>query len=141
MASLRKRRENFIPTGLRNVESDSYWSKSDYRGSVQGSRLIVQTLVFPVGVPLVARWTSNEVGAATTFKQMLARQELAVTDTLLADDTFGSAQLVNLYGATGGWLLTAKQLPKNNYTWKADLFADRRKQSSCYFNASFKPLI
>ena len=67
------RRENLIPPGLRNVDTDSYWSKSDYRGWVQGYRLIVQTLVFPVPVPLVARWTGNEIGESTTFKQMLAR--------------------------------------------------------------------
>lgn len=30
------RRENRIPPGLRNVDTDSYWSKSDYRGWVQG---------------------------------------------------------------------------------------------------------
>ncbi len=127
------RRENLIPPGLRNVDTDSYWSKSDYRGWVQGYRLIVQTLVFPVPVPLVARWTGNEIGESTTFKQMLARQELSVTDTLLADETFGSAELVNLYGAAGGWLLTPKQLPEKNYTWKDDLFAYRRETIELLF--------
>lgn len=127
------RRENLIPVGLRNVDTDSYWSKSDYRGWVQGYRLIVQTLVCPVPVPLAARWTGNEVGEATTFKQMLARRELPVTDTLLADETFGSAGLVKLYEAAGGWLLTPKQLPAKNHTWKDDLFAYRRETIELLF--------
>ncbi len=127
------RRENLIPTGLRNVDTDSYWSKSDYRGWVQGYRLIVQTLCFPTPVPLAARWTGNEVGEATTFKQMLARQEMPVTATLLADETFGAAQLVELYGAAGGWLLTPQQLPAKNYTWKDDLFAYRRETIELLF--------
>jgi len=127
------RRENLIPAGLRNVDTESYWSKSDYRGWVQGYRLIVQTLVFPAPVPLVARWTGNQIGEATTFKQMLAREELLVTDTLLADETFGSTESVNLYGAAGGWLLTPKQLPEKNYTWKDDLFAYRRETIELLF--------
>ena len=129
----KQRRENLVPAGLRNVDTDSYWSKSDYRGWVQGYRLIVQTLVFPAPVPLSARWTGNEVGEATTFKQMLARQEMLITDTLLADETFGAAGLVELYGAAGGWLLTPKQLPPKNYTWKDELFAYRRETIELLF--------
>lgn len=56
-----------------------------------------------------------------------------MTDTLLADETFGSAELVNLYGAAGGWLLTPKQLPEKNYTWKDDLFAYRRETIELLF--------
>jgi len=127
------RRENLIPPGVRNVDTDSYWSKSDYRGWVQGYRLIVQTLVFPIPVPLSARWTGNEVGERATFKQMLARRELPVTDTLLADETFGAAELVKLYGAAGGWLLTPKQLTAKNQTWKDDLFAYRHQTIELLF--------
>ncbi len=43
----KQRLEGIIPTGLRNVDVESKWSKSDYRGSVQGYRLVLQTLVFP----------------------------------------------------------------------------------------------
>ncbi|MDQ3042032.1 MAG: hypothetical protein M3R11_06585 [Acidobacteriota bacterium] len=78
------RRQDVIPAGVRNVDTESYWSKSDYRGWVQGYRLIVQTLVFPVPVPLSARWTGNEVGESTTFKQMIARGELLITDTFIS---------------------------------------------------------
>ena len=127
------RRQDVIPAGVRNVDTESYWSKSDYRGWVQGYRLIVQTLVFPVPVPLSARWTGNEVGESTTFKQMIARGELLITDTLLADETFSSAGLVKLYGEAGGWLLTSKQLPPQNHTWKADLFAYRRETIELLF--------
>jgi hypothetical protein len=127
------RRQDIIPVGVRNVDTESYWSKSDYRGWVQGYRLIVQTLCFPVPVPLSARWTGNEAGEATTFKQMIARRQLCVTDTLLADETFGSAGLVKLYGEAGGWLLTPKQLPRKNYTWKDDLFAYRKETIELLF--------
>lgn len=127
------RRENVIPAGLRAVDTESYWSKSDYRGWVQGYRLIVQTLVFPVPVPLSARWTGNEVGEPTTFKQMIARHELLITDTLLGDESFGAAELVARYKKAGGWLLTPKQLPQKNRTWKADLFSFRRESIELLF--------
>src|SRR5215831_2575255 len=57
----RDRAQERIPPGLRNVDMESAWSKSGYRGWVQGYRLILQGLVFPapcpslpVGVP--TRW-------------------------------------------------------------------------------------
>ena len=37
------RLESVIPTGLRNVDVESKWSKSGYRGWVQGYRLVLQT--------------------------------------------------------------------------------------------------
>lgn len=37
----KNRREGRVPQGLRNVDTDSAWSKSGYRGWVQGYRLIV----------------------------------------------------------------------------------------------------
>ena len=43
-----------IPQGLRNVDTDSRWFKSGYRGWVQGYRLVLQGLVFPEPVPLFA---------------------------------------------------------------------------------------
>jgi len=64
---------------------------------------------------------------------MIARGELLITDTLLADETFSSAGLVKLYGEAGGWLLTSKQLPPQNHTWKADLFAYRRETIELLF--------
>lgn len=74
------RAQGVIPAGLRNVDTESYWSKSAYRGWVQGYRLIRPTLVFPAPVPLFARWVSNDVGEATVLKQALARDSFPVTD-------------------------------------------------------------
>lgn len=128
------RAQGIIPAGLRSVDTESYWSKSNYRGWIQGSRLVVQTLVFPCPVvPLSARWTSNETGESTTFKQMLAREELLITDTLLADETYAADGLQKKYRAVGGWLLTSKQLPKQNRTWKNDLFAYRKETIELLF--------
>ncbi len=54
------RQAGVIPPGLRNVDTESAWSKSNYRGWIQGYRLVVQTLCFPAPVPLFAAWVSNE---------------------------------------------------------------------------------
>ena len=58
------RQQNQIPPKLRNVDRESEWFKSGYRGWVQGYRLVLQGLVFPAPVPLFARWCSNSVGKA-----------------------------------------------------------------------------
>lgn len=127
------RAQGVIPAGLRNVDTESYWSKSGYRGWIQGYRLIMQTLVFPAPVPLFARWVSNEVGEATVLKQALASDSFPVTSVLLGDETFGGTELTTLYQAAGGWLLTPKQLPKQNHTWKDDLLAYRREAIELLF--------
>jgi hypothetical protein len=46
------RHQGRIPIGLRNVDTESHWFKSGYRGWVQGYRLVLQGLVFPSPVPL-----------------------------------------------------------------------------------------
>jgi hypothetical protein len=61
----RDRTHGRVPAGLRNVDTESAWSKSGYRGWVQGYRLILQGLVFPAPVPLFARWCPNSVGEST----------------------------------------------------------------------------
>ena len=43
----KQRRKGRVPTGLRNVDCESAWFKSGYRGWVQGYRLVLQGLVFP----------------------------------------------------------------------------------------------
>jgi hypothetical protein len=48
------RQAGVVPAGLRNVDTDSAWSKSGYRGWVQGYRLVLQSLVWPAPVPLVS---------------------------------------------------------------------------------------
>ncbi|CAN5683970.1 hypothetical protein BH18ACI1_BH18ACI1_08510 [soil metagenome] len=49
------RQQNRIPQRLRNVDTESEWFKSGYRGFVQGYRLVLQSLVLPFPVPLEAR--------------------------------------------------------------------------------------
>lgn len=72
----RDRRENRIPRGLRNVDCESYWSKSEYRGSIQGYRLSLQTLCFPEPVPLFAAFRSNQEGEITTLPKRLWQQAI-----------------------------------------------------------------
>ena len=127
------RRDGRIPLGLRNVDTESAWSKSGYRGWVQGYRLVLQGLVFPEPVPLFAAWRSNSDGESTIMAQALAEHRLPVTSVLLGDETFGGAQLVRTYGERGGWLLTPKQLPPRRRSWKDDLYAYRRETIELLF--------
>src|SRR5215831_18169516 len=78
----RDREQARIPPGLRNVDTDSTWSKSGYRGWVQG-------LLFPAPVPLFARWCPNAVGESTVLDEALRAEQLPVTELLLGDATFG----------------------------------------------------
>lgn len=48
------RQTGHIPLRLRNVDPESEWFKSNYRGWIQGYRLVLQSLVFPFPVPLFA---------------------------------------------------------------------------------------
>jgi hypothetical protein len=58
-----KHRElGLIPLNLRNVDTESAWFKSGYRGWVQGSRLVLQGLVFPEPVPLFAAMLADHPG-------------------------------------------------------------------------------
>jgi hypothetical protein len=124
----KNRREGRIPQGLRNVDTDSAWSKSGYRGWVQGYRLIVQTLVFPDAVPICALWSSNASGEATVAEQALEAGLLQVTDVMLGDTSFGNEDLTTAYASAGGWILTPKQLPTERRSWKDDLY-DYRKET------------
>jgi hypothetical protein len=127
------RRDGRIPVGLRNVDVESAWSKSGYRGWVQGYRLVLQGLVFPEPVPLFAAWRKNSEGEATIMAQALTDRSLPVTPVLLGDETFGGAQLVRSYGERGGWLLTPKQLSKKRRSWKDDLYAYGRETIELLF--------
>lgn len=129
----RDRLAEVIPLGLRNVDTQSSWSKSNCRGWVQGYRLVVQTLVFPCPVPLFAAWVSNEIGESTGAKQAINQQRLHITDVLLGDETFGGADLTALYKKAGGWLLRPKQLPPQNRTWKDDLYEYRKESIELLF--------
>jgi hypothetical protein len=129
----RDRAQGRVPAGLRNVDTESAWSKSGYRGWVQGYRLILQGLVFPAPVPLFARWCSNAVGESTVLEEALAADQLPLTELLLGDSTFGGADLVATYAHHGGWLLTPQQLPANPDSWKRDLYAYRRETIELLF--------
>jgi hypothetical protein len=129
----RDRDQERIPPGLRNVDTESAWSKSGYRGWVQGYRLVLQGLVFPTPVPLFARWCSNAVGESTVLEQALVAEHFPVTELLLGDSTFGGAALVALYAQHGGWLLTPQQLPATLASWKHDLYAYRRETIELLF--------
>ena len=122
-----------IPSGLRNVDRESAWSKSGYRGWVQGYRVVLQGLVFPTPVPLFARWCANAVGEPTVLEEALTVEHFPVTALLLGDSTFGGTDLVALYAQHGGWLLTPQQLPTNPDSWKRDLYAYRRETIELLF--------
>jgi hypothetical protein len=129
----RDRDQGRVPSGLRNVDTESAWSKSGYRGWVQGYRLVLQSLVFPAPVPLFARWCSNAVGESTVLAEALAADHLPITELLLGDSTFGGAALVATYAQHDGWLLTPQQLPANPDSWKHDLYAYRRETIELLF--------
>jgi hypothetical protein len=117
-----------IPTGLRNVDVESSWSKSNYRGWVQGYRILLQTLVFPMPVPLFAVWRENSENEAKIALEELAKGRLQVTDVMLGDTIFGKEDFVPEYEKAGGYVLTPLQLPELNRSWKNDLY-DYRKET------------
>jgi hypothetical protein len=129
----RDRDQGRVPVGLRNVDTESAWSKSGYRGWVQGYRLVLQGLVFPAPVPLFARWGPNAVGESTVLQEALAADHFPITELLLGDATFGGADLVALYAQHHGWLLTPQQLPANPEAWQHDLYASRRETIELLF--------
>jgi hypothetical protein len=127
------RRAQRLPLGLRNVDTESQWSKSGYRGWVQGYRLVVQGLVFPCPVPLFAAWRPNNVKEAEIVTTALTQAQLVVTDVLLGDEAFGHAPFTTEYAAAGGWVLTPKQLPPQKRSWKDDLYDYRKETSELLF--------
>ena len=127
------RRAGVIPAGLRDVDTESSWFKSGYRGWVQGYRLVLQGLAFPQPVPLWAAWRLNSEGEATIMAQALAEQSLPITPVLLGDETFGGATLVAAYAERGGWLLTPRQLSKKRRSWKDDLYSYRKETIELLF--------
>jgi hypothetical protein len=127
------RKLGIIPLNLRNVDTESAWFKSGYRGWVQGYRLVLQGLVFPEPVPLFAAWRLNSEGEATIMSQALKEQQLPITSVLLGDSTFGGAQLVASYREHGGWLLTPQQLPQERRSFKHDLYSYRKESIELLF--------
>lgn len=122
------RQKDAVPAGLRNVDTESSWSKSNYRGWVQGYRLMLQTLVFPSPVPIFGVWCENSPNEAKTAVSELEQGHLQVTDVILGDETFGNFAFVDEYQKAGGYVLTSKQLPEKRRSWKNDLY-DYRKET------------
>jgi hypothetical protein len=127
------RKLGLIPLNLRNVDTDSAWFKSGYRGWVQGYRLVLQGLVFPEPVPLFAAWRLNTEGEATIMRQALKEERLPVTPVLLGDSTFGGAQLCASYAERNGWLLTPQQLSAERRSWKHHLYSYRKESIELLF--------
>lgn len=129
----KQRKAGVIPLHLRNVDQESAWSKSGYRGWVQGYRLVLQTLLLPAPIPLFATWQPNNLYEEHLALEALQAGKLSVTPVLLGDTSFGSPKLTAAYAAEGGWLLTPKQLPPTYRTWKHDLFALRKETIELLF--------
>lgn len=127
------RQQGVIPPKLRNVDTESEWFKSGYRGWVQGYRLVLQGLVFPAPVPLFATFRANNSGESTIVKQALKDENLPITDVMLGDGTFGSEELVALYKENGGWLISPKQLSKKRHSFKHDLYEYRKETIELLF--------
>jgi hypothetical protein len=122
------RNNGLVPVGLRNVDTESKWSKSGYRGWVQGYRLLLQGLAFPEPIPIFAAWRPNNENEANIAIEALEADTLKVTDVLLGDETFGGGLFPYLYEQAGGWALTPKQLSEERRSWKNDLY-DYRKET------------
>jgi hypothetical protein len=127
------RQRKRLPAGLRNVDQDSRWSKSGYRGWVQGFRLVVQGLVFPAPVPIFAAWRANNLNEAQVALEAIPAGELPILDVLLGDQTYASPDLQAAYGQAGGWLLTPKQLPRKRRSWKRDVYEYRKESIELLF--------
>jgi hypothetical protein len=127
------RLKGIVPLGLRNVDRESSWFKSGYRGWVQGYRLVLQGLVFPSPVPLFASWQPNSIGEATIMADALANERMPITSVLLGDTTFGSKALTKSYAQRGGWVLTPAQLPSQRRSFKHDLYAYRKETIELLF--------
>jgi hypothetical protein len=124
----KQRKQGIIPPNLRNIDRQSQWSKSGYRGWVQGYRLILQGLAFPQPVPLTAFWRPNNENEARVASQALEVGALKITDVLLGDETFGKGTFPQRYAQAGGWVLAPQQLPAARRSWKDDLY-DYRKET------------
>jgi hypothetical protein len=118
---------------LRNLDEESAWSKSGYRGWVQGFRLVMQCLVWPAPIPLFATWQRNDRGEGKVFAAALEEEQAAVAPVLLGDESFGTPELVAAYAQRGGWLLTPKQLPRVYKTFKHEVYGWRKQTIELLF--------
>lgn len=129
----KQRKAGTIPRGLRNLDEESAWGKSGYRGWVQGFRLVMQCLVWPAPIPLFATWQRNDRGEGKVFAAALEKEQVAVAPVLLGDESFGTPELVAAYAGRGGWLLTPKQLPRVYKTFKHEVYGWRKQTIELLF--------
>ncbi len=127
------RQQGVVPNGLRKVDVESSWSVSNYRGFVQGYRIVLQTLVFPSPVPLFAVWRENSHNEAKIAAEEMEKGRVQITEVMLGDTTFGKEDFRPEYEKAGGYLLTPKQLPKQQRSWKNDLYDYRRETIELLF--------
>ncbi len=127
------RLQGVIPAGLRNVDEESSWSKSHYRGWVQGYRLVLQTLCFPEPAPLFAVWRENSCSEAAILLEELKADRLPITEVNLGDVRLAELGLPEKYRRKGGWLLTPKEFPPVNHSWKQDLYEYRKETIELLF--------
>jgi hypothetical protein len=127
------RLKGLVPAGLRNVDTESTWSKSGYRGWVQGYRLTLQGLVFPFPVPIFAAWRPNGHNEAHVAADALKTNAFKVTEVLLGDETFGKGEFPEVYRRAGGLMLAPQLLPKKRRSWKDDLYAYRKETIELLF--------
>jgi hypothetical protein len=129
----KQRKAGIIPRRLRNLDEQSAWSKSGYRGWVQGYRLVMQCLVWPAPIPLFATWQPNNRGEGKVFAAALGKEQVAIAPVLLGDESFGTPELVAAYAGCGGWLLTPKQLPRVYKTFKHEVYGWRKQTIELLF--------
>jgi hypothetical protein len=134
------REEGVVPAGLRNVDTESAWSKSGYRGWVQGYRLVLQSLICPDPVPIFAAWKPNNENEAAIASDALKNELLKVTAVMLGDTSFNGKEFPQQYDEAGGWLLTPEQLPKERRSWKCDLYAYRKESIELLFQRIIQAL-
>jgi hypothetical protein len=127
------RQADRIPPGLRNVDTQSKWSKSGYRGWVQGYRLVVQGQVFPAPVPIFAAWRANNEDEAQIAHRALRQELLPITDVLLGDESSGAPDFTAADKEAGGWVLTPQGLPEKRRSWKDDLYEYRKQTIELLF--------
>lgn len=128
------REKEIVPIKLRNADTESKWSKSGYRGWMQGYRLLLQGLAFPEPVPIFAAWRPNNENEAQVASAALEAGTLKVTSVLLGDETFGKGAFPQLYAQAGGWVLAPQQLPEERRSWKDDLYSYRVERRSLFLS-------
>ena len=115
------------------MDTESAWSKSGYRGWVQGYRLVLQGLVFPTPVPLFARWCPTRWGKVRCWNRRWPLSTSRSPHSCWATRPLAGPTSWPLYAQHGGWLLTPQQLPTNPESWQHDLYAYRRETIELLF--------